>query len=279
MTKEEFIIKARQIHGDTYDYSNVVYKNRRTHVSITCKLHGNFLQTPCTHFRKKGCAKCGQIKANGKPYKVFRATPNGVPNRVVTLEDYIARARAVHGNRYDYSISVYKGGKHKIEIICLRHGSFWKEANNHVNNKQGCPKCRLSKGEVAIAVYLDNSAIEYEMQKTFPNLCGVNGGNLKYDFFIPSRNMLIEYDGEQHFGCKKYKNLILSDERLKILQENDEAKNAYVVKNSIGLLRIPFTEKDNLTDILREKVVEAPIVKDSGNTLMGFIGIQDGEVF
>jgi hypothetical protein len=228
------------------------------------------------HLRGAGCAKCAQMKISGH---LNNMTLNGQASKFVSIDDFISRARAIHGNRYNYSKTVYRKSTVKVEIICPKHGSFWKEPNGHIHHKQGCPKCQLSKGELAIAVYFEKSAISYEMQKTFVGLVGKNGGSLKFDFYIPSRNMLIEYDGEHHFGCKTYKDRRFSQEQIDNLQRNDRAKDAYAGKNGIGLLRIPFTEKDNITEILREKVVEAPIVRGSGSTLMGLIGIQDGETF
>lgn len=58
LTKQEFIKRAKKIHGDNYDYSLVDYKNNKTNVSIICKHCGNvFLQTPCNHLKGCGC-KC-----------------------------------------------------------------------------------------------------------------------------------------------------------------------------------------------------------------------------
>lgn len=203
---------------------------------------------------------------------------NGQVNKVITTEEFIARAMEVHGRRYDYTKAVYRGGKHKIEIICPKHGSFWKDANNHIRHEQGCPKCKLTKGELAIAVYLEKAAIAFEMQKTFDGLKGKKGGALKFDFYVPSRNMLIEYDGEQHFGCKRFKNGLLSQEQIDNLMRNDMAKEQYAYEHSIALVRIPFTQKNNLGEVLREKVVEAPVVR-SDPSLLGIITIQDGEIF
>jgi len=57
-TKDEFVEKARKIHGDTYRYDNLVYVNDRTRVVITCQKHGDFEQIATNHLRGKGCSKC-----------------------------------------------------------------------------------------------------------------------------------------------------------------------------------------------------------------------------
>jgi len=120
---EQFIQKARDVHGDRYDYSKVDYKNCETKVIIICKEHGEFYKTPSKHTNaKQGCAKC-----SGK-YKP-------------TTEEIIERARSVHGDKFDYSKSIYVKGDTKIIIICKIHGVFEQTPCNHIGLKQGCPKC------------------------------------------------------------------------------------------------------------------------------------------
>ena len=58
LTTEEFIKKAREVHGDKYDYSNVEYVDAKTNVCIICKQHGVFWQRPSHHTAGRGCKKC-----------------------------------------------------------------------------------------------------------------------------------------------------------------------------------------------------------------------------
>lgn len=58
LTTEEFIAKAKAVHGDRYDYSKVKYVNASTKVCIICKIHGEFWQTPSHHTCGHGCTKC-----------------------------------------------------------------------------------------------------------------------------------------------------------------------------------------------------------------------------
>ena len=119
---ELFINKAREIHGDRYDYSLVNYKNNKTKVKIICKEHGIFEQTSKNHvINKQGCSKCAGVK-------------------LLTQEEFILRAKLKHGNRYNYSLVDYKKGKEKIKIICNEHGVFDQIAQNHLIG-QNCPKC------------------------------------------------------------------------------------------------------------------------------------------
>src|ERR1035437_4265917 len=84
-TTEEFIQKARKVHGDKYDYSKTIYIKALDKTIIICPIHGKFLQAPHSHLRGDGCPKCG---GTGK----------------FTTEDFIQKAREVHGNKYDYSL-------------------------------------------------------------------------------------------------------------------------------------------------------------------------------
>jgi len=127
LTTEQFINKAREIHGDLYDYSLVEYKNNRTKVKIICKEHGIFEQNPRIHYNGGICRKCAYMNLK---YGRF------------STEEFIVKAQKVHGNVYDYSLSNYLNCKTKIKIICRKHGIFEQRPNNHLNG-QGCMKCGL----------------------------------------------------------------------------------------------------------------------------------------
>jgi hypothetical protein len=95
LTQEEFIKKAKVIHGDKYDYSRVEYKNSLVKVEIGCPEHGYFWQKASEHLRGCRCPKC-------------------IPTAQLTIEKFIEKARKVHGNKYNYSISIYVNCKSKI---------------------------------------------------------------------------------------------------------------------------------------------------------------------
>ena len=56
--KQDFLNKVYQIHGNTYDYSNTIIKNNTSKVIITCKIHGDFKQSPDKHKQGRGCPIC-----------------------------------------------------------------------------------------------------------------------------------------------------------------------------------------------------------------------------
>lgn len=120
--KEDFISKARTIHGDKYDYSLVEYKNCKTNVKIICPIHGVFEQTPDKHINaKQGCPICsGNMKK--------------------TTEQFINEAKQVHGDKYDYSKVNYVNRATNVTIICPEHGEFEQMPCNHIAGAN-CPYC------------------------------------------------------------------------------------------------------------------------------------------
>lgn len=130
-TLERFLQDAKKAHGDKYDYSEVNYKNALSKVKIICPEHGAFFQKPANHVRGIACSKCSDLIAADK--------------RRLSTEEFIVRARDVHGNKYDYSRAEYVTSHGKVEIICPEHGSFWQSPATHtMGNKAGCPGCAVS---------------------------------------------------------------------------------------------------------------------------------------
>lgn len=121
LTTEEFIEKARDAHGDKYDYSDTEYVNTKTKLRIKCKTHGVFAQTPNKHLSGQGCSKCSN-----------KYQP--------TTEEFIEKARGVHGDKYDYLNANYTSSKSLLKITCRAHGDFEQTPNSHLRGG-GCPSC------------------------------------------------------------------------------------------------------------------------------------------
>ena len=172
INNNEFIERAKLIHGDKYDYSLVNYINAKTKITIICKEHGEFNQIASSHTdQKTGCSFCSK-KHN------------------YTTDEFIERARLIHGDRYDYSLVNYVNNYTKIEIICSIHGKFNQVPTNHLNGK-GCISCGESKGENIIRLFLIKNNINFIPQYTFQN-CR-NKKLLPFDFYLPDYNICIEY--------------------------------------------------------------------------------------
>jgi len=138
---EDFISKAKAIHGDKYDYSLVKYNKSLEKVSIVCSLHGEFKQTPNSHLRGSGCPACG--------------IQSQIAKQRLSLEEFIERSNEIHNWKYDYSKSRYSGYKTPIKIICKLHGGFFQTPNDHLSGS-GCPKCGMFENSKTFSMGIEN---------------------------------------------------------------------------------------------------------------------------
>ena len=65
-TFDLFVLEARNVHGNKYDYSKVEYKNNLTKVCIICPEHGEFWKSPKHHLHGQGCPLCSKKSASVK---------------------------------------------------------------------------------------------------------------------------------------------------------------------------------------------------------------------
>ena len=173
--EEEFIQKAKLIHGDKYDYSKVEYIKNSIKVIIICRDHGEFLQTPQGCLSGRGCQKCGYFSASTKQKS--------------NEEEFIQKAKLIHGDKYDYSKVIYTTAINKIIIICKEHGEFNQIANSHLSN-HGCQKC----------ANINNSNSKKLNTEIFIKKAKLIHGD-KYDY---SKVEYIQNDKEVIIICKKH---------------------------------------------------------------------------
>ena len=147
--QEQFIEEANLVHGGIYKYHNVDYKGAFEYVSITCKIHGDFKQTPDSHIRGSGCNDCGEIRSAKKQTK--------------SQEQFIKEANLIHGGIYKYDNVDYKGATKKVPITCPTHGDFPQTPDSHLTGA-GCPKC-YNKNEGRLAVILNGIGIVHRQYK------------------------------------------------------------------------------------------------------------------
>lgn len=185
-TTEEWIERAIQIHGDKYDYSKSIYSHSKEKLTIICKTHGPYYQTPSGHLRGGGCAKCSG-------------------NYNYTTEEFIEIVKVFLPNHYDYSKTIYQNGTTVLTINCGIHGEFHKTPDNILSKKTGCPMCSgngFSKGQLQWLAFL---------MVTEPSIQHIlNGGEHRIknsfyhaDGFNPETNTIYEYDGDYYHGNPK----------------------------------------------------------------------------
>lgn len=127
-TTDDFIAKSKSLYGNKFDYSKTEYLGSRIKLVIICKKHGKFYQFPTNHFRGYGgCPTCANKLRNRNKQNEAKAS-------------FIDKALQVHGNKYDYSKTVYKKRSLEVTITCMLHGDFNQLAGSHLSGC-GCYKC------------------------------------------------------------------------------------------------------------------------------------------
>lgn len=220
LTREQFIKDATLTHKNKYDYSLVEYKNVNKKIRIICPRHGVFEQTAKSHREGLGCDNCsGTFK--------------------LTIEEFISKSKIVHDNKYDYSLVDYTGGKKIVKIICPKHGEFEQTPNSHLSGHE-CLSCRskTTKGEIKIKEFLLKNNIDFIFQQTFKECRYTH--LLSFDFYLPNKNICIEYNGLQHYKSIKH---FGGDKDFEIRKIRDKIKQKYCEEKNIDLLIIKYNQK------------------------------------
>lgn len=151
MTVEEFLSRANEVHGDTYDYSKMNFKSSTAPIVIVCKFHGEFLQAPTRHLSGQGCRKCSDVQV-------------GLKSRL-DVNSIVARLRGIHGDRYVYDKVGERRGN-KLTVTCRKHGDFTATLTNLLHNHSGCPSCgRAEAGRKSRLPYEEYVARFKELHK------------------------------------------------------------------------------------------------------------------
>lgn len=181
---------------------------------------------------KRGCPICGKIKQN----ESMKLNPSEFAKRFKEKADPECEL-----------LSEYRSSTEKVKVRHKTCGHVWESLPSNITKGRSCPMCYSSEGEKEIMEWFKTNAITFYKEHKFDD-CKYKR-HLRFDFYIPSHNTCIEYDGELHFDVARYdKNKM--NENLELNQKRDAIKDRYCKDNSISLLRIPYTEKDNLKDIL-----------------------------
>jgi len=122
-----FLEKAKEVHGDLYDYSKVKYVSTQNKIEVVCISHGTFIQRASSHLGGSGCPTCfSDLRWETSPE--------------IKTKLYIGKAEKVHGDKYTYQNVAYEGSKIKVVVTCSKHGDFKIHPNNHLSGR-GCKEC------------------------------------------------------------------------------------------------------------------------------------------
>ena len=211
LTQEIFIKRAKKDHENFYDYSEVKYKKMTSKIKIICPLHGPFMQRAGNHLSpsKNGCTECNlEIRNNKLRLK---------------KKEFFQKLSAEQKNKYDYSKVNYKNYKTPVKVFCPEHGYFM-QTPAVIFRGGGCNRC-YNKSEGRIAKYLEKKCVVHRRHYI---------KNKEFDFYLPDLNILIERDGEQHYGNNRASKF-MGDQR-----ENDILKTKLAKEYGYKISRIPF---------------------------------------
>lgn len=229
-TTEEWIARAAPVYNYKYDYNKVEYIDNKTPVTVICPEHGEFHPIPSNHIKgTSGCPKCKSIQISS------RCRSN--------TKEFIEKAMAIHGNKYNYSKVNYVKKDIPVTIICPIHGEFYQLPQVHLKGC-GCQACNFK-----------NQGILYSIIKEkFPNLIFEQEytsewlGKQRLDIYCSEFNFGIEYDGEQHYMPIEY---FGGENYFKVLQERDISKNQKCADNNCKLFRVRYSyTKEDLEELV-----------------------------
>jgi len=225
----EFIEICNNIFDKKYDYSCVIFKGVKRKVSVICSIHGSFNILAYNHMNGTECKECSINKQKRKKI------------------DLISELNLIHNSKYTYIIdNHFISTVEKINIICPEHGLFRQALGSHLRGS-GCMLCKTrSKGEISIKNVLEKYNINYISEKSFDS-------RLRFDFWLPNLNTIIEFDGKHHFQSIEY---FGGESTFKKVILNDQLKNDYCKNNKIFLIRINYKDFKKIEEIIKNEIIK-----------------------
>lgn len=223
MTHEEYVKKVAICNPNIEVVGE--YIDSKTPISHKCKIDDTeWMAKPANILYGKGCPTCAHNKLSDLLRK--------------THEEYVADVERI--NPDIEVIGQYIDSQTPIEHKCKQFGHVWMARPYNVLSNKGCPQCKQSKGEKAVARWLDEHGIQYIPQNRFPDCKDTKP--LPFDFYLINYNNCVEFDGPQHFEPIDFagKGEEWAKQQLKTTQYHDQIKNTYCSDNNIPLLRIPY---------------------------------------
>ena len=206
------------------------------------------------------CKKCNTIFSLNKASKIYENVdtshcPNCSSNITMSISsnEFYKKFNDNFGDEFEI-ISDYSGCDSPIKILhkkCGNISEYYRAGKIFSEYICPCKYCNISNGEKAIMNFLESRLITYEYQKKYNSLFGVNNGVLSYDFYIPNNNVVIEFQGKQHFEPIEY---FGGKEYFDIQQEHDRRKRQYAKDHNIKLLEIAYWDFDNIEEILSREL-------------------------
>ena len=239
---DDFLIEFQSRYGEEhYSFHKEQYINRKEKIEVKCNFHNiTFKISPRDLLRGRNCLLCAKEIKHKK--------------LVSSTEEFIKKAEKIHGNKYDYSKVNYIDKLTKVIIKCnMCNNEFEQRPDIHLRGS-GCSECnKESKGEKRIEEILNSKNISFERSKNFEDLKDVK--YLTYDFYLPDYNLLIEYNGKQHYRGDSifFKNAKNSFHRQ---LHHDWLKRKYANKNNFNYLVISYKDYNKTQEKIEEILID-----------------------
>lgn len=200
------------------------------------------------------CGSCGDvfmtslssiINAGGRcPNCAKKASSD---QRKTRIEEVEKRINSINNNKLLNPNDYVNANTKNLKVLCGSCGKkvFIVDMSHYMGGQNRCSKCsgKTSSGEYLIKSYLDSiGEKDYVCEKRFPNC--KDKKTLPFDFYFPKRNLIIEFDGMQHFKPT------YGEDRFKYILKHDSIKNDYCEKNGINLVRIPYYWRQYIENII-----------------------------
>lgn len=237
LTNDEFINRIK-LNNPNYDNIEILssYINLKNKIRCKCKIDGyEWDAMPDKLMSNSGCPKCGGTLK-------------------LTHNEFVAKLNNSEKFKNIELLSEYEVQRKKIKCRCKVDGHEWFVLPQSLLKGHGCHMCNDTIGEKKVSEVLDSMNIEYLPQYRFDNCRHIRP--LPFDFYLPKLNICIEYDGQQHyrpvtFGGCTIEQAIESHENTLM---RDNIKNQYCKNNNIKLIRIKYSDYNNIESIIQNAI-------------------------
>lgn len=229
-TAEQFVEEMRAVNPNIEVLGNYVQNKEK--ILVRCKIcHSEWRTTPNSLLSGRGCKKCSGLQKH-------------------TNEEFVAAMKALHPE-IDV-LDTYTNNYTRVKCFCNRCKSyFYGLPHSMLDTKSGCTFCSKSnsRGELAILDWLRQHNIDFVKEYRFKEC--KNKIPLPFDFYLPSKNTVVEFDGKQHYEVTPFFN---GEAGYLQTKTNDKIKNEFCKNHNIKLIRIPYWDIDNVDKILTDKL-------------------------
>ena len=240
---DQFLLELKDINDNIVPLEE--YNGVKNKIWVYCKACDNKWQsTPDSLLQNGSCPNCAKIESHNRQVK--------------SNEQFLIELKEI--NPMLTPLEPYYNDHTKILIRCDIHNYEWYAAPNKILHRNtGCPKCSIHSNEKRIMDIWGDMGYDVEPQKRFNDCRDKNP--LPFDIYVKDLNLLIEYDGEQHYMPIIRGNMSAKDaeNNLLLTQEHDRIKNQYCEQNNISLIRVPYWENKNIESFLMQQLKQHKI--------------------